>query len=247
MKPLIGITCSFKPDGRGQTLTPAAYHDAVQRAGGAPILLPPLEADEDIAELLRRLDGLLLSGGPDINPVRYGEEKHEKTMLLAERREHFDLKMAAAAIAAGVPTLGVCLGAQEVNVACRGSLIQDIPSLCPGALVHAAPTSGGGETMHEVTIEQGSRLHRILGVTRLSVNSSHHQAARQPGQRLKVCARCDDGIVEALEGDDESFVLAIQWHPERIVDLPKQLDLFRALVDAARLRCRAAHARCGGG
>jgi len=234
MRPLIAITASYlkSKDGAGyRTSLNAEYHDCVTRAGGIPILLPPLP-DGDIPNTLSRVDGLILSGGGDIDPARYGQPLHEKTKLLDPRREEADLCFARTATEMDLPILAICLGAQVVNVACGGSLIQDIPREVGSPTEHR--TTGGQKAFHEVTVEPETKLRSILGVPNLETNSSHHQAIETVGEGLRVCARSsEDGIIEGVEAVEKRFVIAVQWHPERLGDRPVHMRLFEALVDAA--------------
>ncbi len=229
-KPFIGLTCSLKEERDSSTASIGdAYVRSIQAAGGLPVLLPPWTPVEDVPALLDRLDGVLLIGGPDIDPALYGQEKHEKTRLLAARRQAFDLALARAAMDRDLPLMGVCLGCQEVAIAAGGSLIQHLPDA--GAWLQHA---GKPTPRHGVFVEPGSRLERALGRRVLVANSSHHQAIADPGENMRVVAWAYDGTIEAAESRAHRFVLAIQWHPERLIDEPAHMRLFEALVAAAR-------------
>jgi len=233
--PRIGLNCNvLTRDGNDRVTVPWVYLDAVQRAGGIPMLLPPVDAEGAVAAYLADIDGLVLIGGADYDPQLYGQPAHPKTKLVAERRGRFDVPLARAAVAAGLPTLGICGGIQLLNVALGGTLIQHIADAVPGALTHTR--SGEAERFHEVTVAGGSRLAGVVGAGPLEVNSSHHQAIAQPAPGLTVAARAPDGVVEAVEGTGETFVLGVQWHPERLADRPEHLALFHALVAAAERR-----------
>ncbi len=229
-KPIIGITCSLKQDTDSSTASIGnAYVDSVQAAGGLPLLLPPWTQHEDIPALLDVLDGVLLVGGPDIDPAVYGAAKHEKTVPLAKQREDFDLALARAAIQRYLPLMGICLGCQEAAVAAGGTLVQHVPDVSD-ELQH----SGKPSPRHDVSVKKGSTLSRVLGCTALNTNSSHHQAIDDPGPAMEIVAWAQDGVIEAAESPAHRFVLAIQWHPERLIDEPVHLRLFEGLVEAAR-------------
>ena len=233
--PRIGLNCDVAtPGGKDRVTVPWVYLDAVQRAGGLPMLLPPVDAEGAVAAYLADIDGLVLIGGADYDPQLYGQSAHAKTKLVAERRQRFDVRLAKAAAAAGVPTLGICGGIQLLNVALGGTLIQHIADAVPEALTHTR--SGEAEGFHEVTVAGGSRLAGVVGAGPLEVNSSHHQAIGEPAPGLTVTARAPDGVVEAVEGTGEAFLLGVQWHPERLADRPEHLALFQALVAAAERR-----------
>ena len=227
--PIIGLTCSHKASDDPSFTIGASYTVSVEKAGGIPLLLPATEDLSGIPALLDVIDGLLLIGGPDIDPAVYGAEKHEKTVLMSRQREAFDLALAKEAIARDMPTLGICLGCQEVVVAAGGALIQHVPDT--GA---DQEHSGKPNPRHDVRIDPASKLAQILGCQKLSTNSSHHQAIDDPGPMMKVVAWAMDDIVEAAESVQHRFVLAIQWHPERLNGEPRHLRLFEALVEAAR-------------
>jgi putative glutamine amidotransferase len=237
-RPVIGITAGYAPaaasiDARCQAVLPQSYLDAVSRAGGAPVALAPCDPTDPVDDLLDRVDGVVLSGGPDVNPARYGRPLHPKTTLLHPRREAFDLRVFERADRMGLPLLAICLGIQELNVGRGGTLIQDLPSERPSDLTHfkADQEPGSG---HAVRIESGTLLSRLIGVGELAVNSTHHQAIEEPGRGLVVSARATDGLIEAVEDPARLFLLGIQWHPERIADRPVQLRLFEGLIEAAR-------------
>ncbi|TWT41155.1 putative glutamine amidotransferase [Phycisphaerae bacterium RAS1] len=257
MRPIIGLTSSFgpsesRPDRLAATLN-AAYADAIYAAGGLPwpIVPPPLggagvapaaagtgvppaSVDESILrELLSRVDGLLFTGGPDLNPVHYGQPRHEKTSVLHDRRDRFDMALFRAAGDGELPLLSICLGCQIANVACGGQLVQHVDDLPRATTVeHYKPDHSAA--YHAVTVEPSSRLARIVGRTRIEVNSRHHQVVDREhvGGGLRAVAYAPDGVVEAIEAPGERFLLAVQWHPEDMIDRPEHLALFRALVEA---------------
>jgi putative glutamine amidotransferase len=232
-RPRIGVNCDVGTDSQKREVLKLLwpYADAVLRAGGLPLILAP-QAEEAVAEAsLDAVDGLLLTGGRDYAPSVYGQEPHEATRCVAARRGEWDLLLARRALERGVPVLGVCGGAQLINIALGGTLVQHVPDVFGDGVCHSP--QAGARAFHMVEAEAGSRLAGIVGATRFEVNSSHHQAADRVGAGLRLAARAPDGVPEALEAMGEGFVLAVQWHPERLLDRPEHLALFRALVDAA--------------
>lgn len=233
-KPRIGLNCDLAPVGG----TEAAkvnwnYVACVIAAGGLPILLAPVDA-ADVAALLDALDGLVLTGGRDYDPAAYGQARHPATQLIDPRRHEFDLALARTALARGMPVLGICAGAQLLNIALGGTLVQHIPDAFGAAVNHQ--WGGGEEPFHDIEVAPGSRLAAIVGNGRLSVNSSHHQAVDAVGRGLHIVARAPDGVPEAIEGqgEEDGFTLGVQWHPERMPARPDQMALFRALAAAAQ-------------
>jgi len=232
-RPPIGITTSYQPEARPRISLPGDYVESVLLAGGLPILLPPGD-EEAVGLFLDQVAGVLLTGGPDLDPAVYGEERHPETKLLHPRRSRFELALARLAARRGLPVLGICLGCQVLNVALGGTLCQHLPEQLASSVRHSA-TEPGQRTHHRIHIAQDSRLARIVGTTDLETNSSHHQAIREVAPPLRAVAWSADGVVEAAEARDERFLLAIQWHPENLAARrPQHLALFAALVEAAR-------------
>ncbi len=226
-RPRIGINCglvgapeppSYKLDRR--------YADAVRRAGGDPVLMPFFHDAAGARSLLDVVDGVLLTGGTDINPRRWGERRHPAASRLLPERETSDFLLLEAALARDLPVLGICAGCQELNVVLGGSLHQHVDDL-PGA----GPHSDGAR--HEVMAFVPSMIRDILGRPRATVNSFHHQACRRPGRGLTVSAVSPDGLIEAVESVRHRFVLGVQWHPERMPGYARQRAVFRALIAAA--------------
>jgi putative glutamine amidotransferase len=238
--PLIGISCYAQPASWGSwervqaNLLPRRYADAVARAGGLPVLLPPVPG---IGDVLDRLDGLILSGGGDVDPARYGAVRHPETDPANPARDEAEFALCDGALARGLPLLAICRGLQVLNVALGGTLHQHLPDVI-GSNQHSPVVSGYGS--HEVRVASGSRLASVLGCTalgctELAVPTHHHQAADKLGTGLIATAWTGDGIVEAVElepqgGNEGSpFLLAVQWHPEAGDDL----SLFSGLIAAA--------------
>ena len=233
MKPRIGLTTRYETvDGRERINLLPAYADAVVAGGGTPLLLPPPGDDAGVEALLDACDGLLATGGGDLDPALWGEARHPKTKMIHPRRQRSDLGLIALADKRRMPVLGICLGCQEIAVSRGGSLIQHAADE-PGATIeHSRPTDM--RSTHPVTIEPDSLLARVVGREPLDANTSHHQAIREPGRGMRIVARSADGIVEAIEAEEDGrFLLAVQWHPEYFCDKPRHLALFEALCRAA--------------
>jgi putative glutamine amidotransferase len=213
----------------------ATYTRAIHRAGGTQVMLPPVMQEADWPGLLQRLDGLLLSGGEDIAPEAYGQEREAWTGRVDEERDHAELGLVQRWLDLGKPLLAICRGHQVLNVALGGTLLQDVMTQHPNALDHAYfPGRPMENPVHEVEIQPESRLARILDDTRLAVNSAHHQAVAEPGCTLVVVARAPDDIIEATELPNHRYCISVQWHPEAMLKLStSMLPLFRTFVEAS--------------
>lgn len=234
--PLVALTATTATsDGIVRVRTNAAYVRALEAAGLVPLVLPPLNA----AHADRALDavsGLVLTGGEDVAPWRYGEPPHRALGTVNEARDAFELALIAAAHDRSLPTLAICRGIQVLNVALGGTLVQDIPSQCPAALLHA-PGDGRAMRVHEIAVDSGSRLAEVLEADRLSVNSAHHQAIGRVADGLRVTARAADGIIEGAEWDvDAWWAVGVQWHPEELTETPEPWD--RGLFASFAARCQ---------
>lgn len=238
--PIIGVTTSSERTAKGvdRAFVNAAYIRAVERAGGVPLLLTPYHSPGALARLSEYVDGVLLTGGGDIDPALFGETPHPKTELVSAERDALELeRVTRQAIDAGVPLLAICRGLQVLNVARSGTLHQHVPDLFGDAVTHSQSGARSDRT-HEVIVEPGTLLADLAGAARLRVNSLHHQAIKDLGDGLKPVAWAEDKVIEAVElPGARGFVLGVQWHPEELVDDdPTALALFRALVDAASRR-----------
>lgn len=233
MRPLIGITSSFSPENDSQTL-PSAYVRSIETAGGIPFIIPAGISPDLIGSILNRVDGILLSGGVDIDPMLFGESPHQKLGAVSPERDSIEIPLTKEALARGVPILAICRGVQVLNVAAGGTLIQDIPSQVPGAIKHRqeAPRWLG---THDINIEPGSKVACLLGTTQVRVNSYHHQSVKDVAPGFKVTARAPDGIIEAIETTNQDrFAVGVQWHPEGMWEkVPLFVGLFKGLVKAA--------------
>jgi len=238
--PVVGLTPSpivseleERPPRIGQN---RSYLDALSRAGATPLLIPFVTDPDRLRLLFDRLDGLLLPGGGDVDPARYGESLHEKSGGISPERDDVELMLARWAMQEGKPLLAICRGIQVLNVALGGSLYQDIEAQAPGAGKHDwYPGYARDHRPHTVAVAPGSRLARILEASEQPVNSLHHQALRDVAPGLTVVARAPDGIVEAVEAGDHPFALAVQWHPEELAPADSRAQvLFDTFVEACR-------------
>jgi putative glutamine amidotransferase len=238
MLPLIGIPCAFQEPqdelGKGASAVPQSYLRTLEMAGGAPWLIPITGRESTLRALYAHLDGLLLVGGVDVDPARYGESPHPALGKVDAQRDWVELTLTPWALADGLPLLGICRGIQTLNVVAGGSLWQDVAAQAPGALRH--PRQEGepyNRLTHPVRLTPDSRLANILGDLELAVNSLHHQAVKEVGAGLRVTARAPDGMIEGLEGDGAAWVVGVQWHPEWLLDDdPRMKRLFEAFVAA---------------
>ena len=212
-----------------------AYTDAARDAGLRPYILPVLHARVADA-MLQGMDGLLLTGGEDVAPARYGEAPHAALGDVHAGRDDFELALVRAAHERGLPTLAICRGVQIANVALGGTLVQDLPSQWPNTLMHESGR-GRGERTHEVHLQAGSRLARACGASDFAVNSMHHQAIARLAPGLSATALAPDGVIEGVEWDGDGWwMLGAQWHPEELVGTAEPWDraLFAAFAHAAR-------------
>ncbi len=246
MKPIIGVTPDFNAGNRKEWggseptyFLRARYIRAVEELGGIPLVLPLLADRAARRRLLNQIDGLLLTGsGPDLPPALYGERQRYPFEIVSDRRASFELDIANLAKQAYVPVLGICGGMQAMNVACGGSLFQDISSQISAALQHRQSTSATNLS-HTVTITPGSLLRRIVRSVSMRVNSSHHQSVKAVAPSLVASAVASDGVVEAIEYPAHPFFLGIQWHPEFLFDRHLlHRRLFEAFLRAARVTNR---------
>ena len=214
------------------------YVDAVFQAGGLPVILPPL-TPAFAAALVDELDGLCIPGGPDIHPSLYGHEAHEMLGPTDAELDAFERALVIEALDRDLPLLGICRGAQMINVAAGGTLHQHLPACVDGALAHRQELDIGRAT-HAVRVASGSALGAALGREALQVNSLHHQAVDRLGDGVRAAAWAPDGVVEAIEGVGDGFLLGVQWHAEALLALPEERLLLSAFVEAAAGRLEEA-------
>jgi putative glutamine amidotransferase len=235
--PLIGITTSVTVDKVPErAYVNGTYIRAVQAAGGIPLLLTPHFTPEVQAALWQRLDGLILTGGGDIEPARFDEPRHPSVDDVSPARDELELGLTRRAVTDDVPLFAICRGIQVLNVALGGSLVQDLPSEWPDALVHSQKAPRHEPTHPVKVMGEGTRLGRVLGSLEVEVNSMHHQAIKRLGDGLREVAWAPDGVIEGVEmAGDDRFVLGVQWHPEELVGHDQAArNLFAAIVEAAR-------------
>ncbi|MFL5864206.1 MAG: gamma-glutamyl-gamma-aminobutyrate hydrolase family protein [Solirubrobacteraceae bacterium] len=207
------------------------YLRALEAAGALPVVVPPLSS-ELVDPLLDRFDGLCMSGGPDLDPVAYGQRRHDRTGPVQTTLDEFELALARAADARGMAILAICRGMQVLNVARGGSLHQHLPDVV-GSEINHRQTEHGTRPTHWVSLGGRTRLASILERRRLKVNSFHHQGVDMLGSELTVAGHAGDGTVEAIEAIDRDFVLGVQWHAESLVARREQAALFSAFVGHA--------------
>jgi len=235
MKPLIGITMNLEEQpARNLNILDQDYGKAIVQAGGIPV--PVLGMEQALPDLVRQLHGFVFTGGDDIHPHFYKEKPlpNAKMTLSPDGRTEFESKLLKAVIKAKKPVLAVCHGMQLVNVALGGSLYQDIPRQIPRAIQHG-PMKKGETIYHTVDIFEGTALFHIMAASSIRTRSSHHQSVKNPGRGLRLSAVSTDGVIEALESRSKNtFLTAVQWHPEKTLNDKYTRKLFQALVLAAK-------------
>lgn len=234
-KPLIGITTWRETSHLGHTLVAAAeaYAQAVSRSGGLPVMIPVGLPADQLGMILSCLDGVLLTGGGDIDPRQYGLEQTAKVKSVDRDRDRVEFQLVQDAIQHGTPFFGICRGLQIINIVLGGTLYRDIQEEYPQSIKHACPDWPRDHLAHEIAVQPGSLLAETLMSTALKVNSLHHQAVDQLASGLEVMAHAPDGIVEAFRLPDHPFGWAVQWHPEQLMAQPSTQALFRRFVTAA--------------
>jgi putative glutamine amidotransferase len=241
MRPLIGITCSrvvgggwgLYSQGDWMDYTFDEYSQAIRYGGGAPVLIPVAQNQETIQAILDRLDGLLLSGGPDINPKFYNQQPLAGLGEIDEDLDRMELEVARMAFQRDLPILAICRGIQVLNVATGGTLYQDIQSQIRESINHTQKADKSINT-HSIRIEGKTLLHHILRRNEIWVNGKHHQAIKDLALGFIISALASDGVIEAIEHPSKKFVLGVQWHPEGTwKEDPYSKKLFHAFIQAA--------------
>jgi len=231
-RPVIGITTDYH-DTEERYLSTMTYTQAVERAGGLPLLIPFAIDHAMIPQIVDQFDGILFTGGNDMNPRRWGEEWHPKVARMDQRREEFEFALLAEVERRRTPALGVCFGSQLMNVHRGGSLTQFLPDEKPDAMEHRNLMDKGQQRRHAIKLETDSQLGRAIGKSDVSVNTYHKQAVNQIGRGLRIIATAPDGVIEAFEDPTMPLFAAVQWHPERLIDEPEHLAPFKLLVAKA--------------
>ncbi len=230
MRPVIGITSRYIVDKKHYNL-PDAYTKAIQRNGGTPIILPPLP-DINQKQLLTLVDGIIFSGGSDLDPILYGEEPIPKQGMIDPLRDTFEISLGKKALAGDKPVLGICRGLQVLNAAGGGTLFQDIGSQVKDSLKHRQKAETWYGT-HHVRLEKDSHAYEIFGSEKVLSNTFHHQACKTPAPGFKPTGWTEDGVIEVLEIDSQVWKMCVQWHPEHMDD-PVMNKLFKSFVDACK-------------
>lgn len=234
MKPIIGVTSSFKDE---RTMHVSYDNiDSITAAGGIPFVLPNLVEEAQITQIAEHLDGLLLTGGGDIDPTLFGEEPHKNLGVINPERDIFEVSLIKKMMTARKPVLGICRGCQILNIAAGGDMYQDIYTQISNELFQHSQRAPRWYASHYVNVEEGSLLANVVGQTRFKINSFHHQTVREMAPGFVVIGRANDGVIEAFESKQHPFVMGVQWHPECMTlkgDEPS-IKLFNAFVAACK-------------
>ncbi len=225
--PVIGLTLSDKSIPQFNT---NSYVKAILTAGGIPKLIPNLSTDADLNEFQRICDGFLVSGGGDIDPRLYGQQCHPTTLNINPKRDRVELRLVKIALDSDLPILGICRGHQVMNVALGGTLFQDIPTMCSSKIQHQLENV---YPAHTINVEASTKLHQILDLDSIQVNSRHHQAIKDMPSELRVTARSSDGLIESIEHPERRFFIGVQWHPENLQDYDEHRRIFESFIAAA--------------
>lgn len=233
MKPVIGITCDYDWE-TGSVKLYSGYYNAIVKAGGLPFVIPCIGGGY-AQDIVTRIDGLLITGGQDVDPAIFGEQPHPMLGRVNPCRDEIEIALCKEAAKRDIPVFGICRGCQLMNIAAGGDIYQDVPSQTDkDKLICHSQSAPKWFGIHEITIVEGTLLSRIIGTDGCRVNSFHHQAARRAGRSLRAAAYAPDGIIEALEAQDKRFFLGVQWHPEHMYEKDERMFmLFKAFVNAA--------------
>ncbi len=232
-KPVIGITCSVDWQGDRQRQN-ESYMQAVLKAGGTPVLLPAVTDDAVIEDHLQLVDGILISGGPDIDPQLFGEQPIPRLGAVNPLMDAYEMKLIQGALSMGKPMLGICRGVQVLNAAAGGTLYQDISTSFASPLKHRQEAPASFPT-HKVKLTANTQLANLLGTTEILVNTFHHQSVATPAPGFVVNAVAEDGVIEGIESTAHPFVHGVQWHPEKMWNAAYNYDpLFTAFIAAAK-------------
>jgi putative glutamine amidotransferase len=234
-RPLIGINADYRVPTKGRaplSVLHSGYYDCVLTAGGLPVMLPPLTKEHDLAPILERLDGVILTEGDDMDPKKMGLSPHPSITTLPERREAADRLLCKLIQQRRMPVLGAGLGMQQLNVCYGGGIYQHLPEDLPKSIPHRDPQ--GGVHRHIVVMEPGSLMEDIYGPGEIRVNSYHHQGIRKLAPMFKAGALAPDGLIEAIEPKEEGwFCVGVQWHPQNEGNISLDMQLIEAFINAA--------------
>lgn len=234
MKPIIGVTAITNPENKRVYEVECRYLESIIKSGGIPQIIPTNIQLEDCRQIIKTIDGLLIPGGMDVSPLSYGEDPHPTVTYSIKQHDKIEIELVKLAREYDIPVIGICRGAQIINVAFGGNLYQDIPSQYKNEICHNQVLSNSDETTHVITIEENSYIGRLLNKQVLEVNSIHHQAIRRVAEGFNVVARARDGIVEAIESIDGK-IIGFQWHPEKLFYVSEESQvLFKGFIE----RCR---------
>ncbi|MEI3604121.1 gamma-glutamyl-gamma-aminobutyrate hydrolase family protein [Pseudogracilibacillus sp. SE30717A] len=217
MNPVIGITPSINEDSHTYFVN-IDNMNAIVQSGGTPIILPLIASTNNINQIADMIDGLYLTGGNDIDPTLFNEEPHPKLGRINPARDEYEIALTKKMIEQNKPVLGVCRGSQILNIALGGTMYQDIYSQKEGELLQHQQNAPADHSSHYIHVAENSLLSRLVGKDKIKVNSRHHQANDKLGSALTVSGTASDGVIEAIEGDSETFVLGLQWHPENLIN-----------------------------
>lgn len=234
MKPIIGVTSITNPENKRVYEVECRYLESIIESGGIPQIIPTNIELEDCRQIISRIDGLLIPGGMDVNPLSYGEDPHPTVNYSIKQHDKVEIELVRLAREHKKPVIGICRGAQIINVAFGGNLYQDIPSQYKNEICHSQVLRNSDETTHIVIIEENSYIRKLLGKQVLEVNSIHHQSIKRVAEGFNVAARARDGIIEAIESTD-GMIIGFQWHPEKLYYVSEESQkLFRDFVE----RCK---------
>ena len=235
-RPLVAVSATSDTiSGRHRVRLNDVYVRVLERANLVPVIVPPLASPEAVADILGAVSGLVLTGGEDIDPARYGASAHAATGVPQTGRDDTESSLVLSARDRALPLLGICRGIQILNVALGGTLVQDLPTEKPSNVEHSGAGHERGSRTHALRVTPGSRLHQALGATDIDVNSLHHQAIDRVAQGILATAWAPDGIIEGVEASDANWwAVAVQWHPEELDRTPERWDqsLFMAFASA---------------